>query len=122
MATKFSLKQKRERRIRVIEAPGAIFHVKPMGFTEEHEFDKSFQTFDRQTGRNVINDPAAHLKAKCRRIILGWKKLPGEDGEIPYSNENMEILCENAPELMYSVLKESRAADAVEAEEEEKNS
>lgn len=122
MAIKFSLKKKRERFIRVVEAPGAIFKVSPMDFTAELEFDKSFQTFDRQAKQSIITDPAAHLKAKCRRVILGWTNLPGEDGDIPYTTENMDILCDTAPELMYAVLRDARAADAVEAEVAEKNS
>jgi len=124
MAIKFSLEQKRERRIRVPEAPGAVFHVCPMSSEEDMEFTKSFQTFDRQTRQNVITDPIAFLKAKCRRVIRGWKGLPGDKGEIPYSNENMDLLCGTTAgaALMYSVLGDAGAADAVEAEEEEKNS
>jgi hypothetical protein len=121
MATKFSLKKVRERHIRVVDAPGAIFHVKPMPFTEELELDKSFQTFDRQTKQNVTTDPAALLKAKCRRVILGFTGLPGDDGDIPYSTENMDILCETAPGLMYAVLRDAGAADAVEADVAAKN-
>lgn len=122
MAIKFSLKKNRERRIRVVDAPGAVFHVKPMTFDEELAFDKSFQSFDRQLGRNVTTDPGAHLRAKCTRVILGWIGLPGEDGDIPYSTENMDILCATAPSLMYAVLRDAGAPDAVEAEVAEKNS
>lgn len=121
MAFKFSLQKKRERKIRVVEAPGAVFHVQPMGYEEELAFDRSFQTFDRQTKREVFTDPVAHLRAKCRRVIRGWQGLPGEDGEIPYSSENMDILCDTAPSLMYAVLRDAGAPDAVEAEEAEKN-
>ncbi|MGE4537579.1 MAG: hypothetical protein AB7D37_10905 [Desulfovibrio sp.] len=124
MAIKFSLKKKRERFIRVIEAPGAIFHVSPMSSDEELAFDKSFQTFDRQTKQTIITDMVAWIKAKCVRVVLGWEKLPGEDGDIPYSTENMEALCDTSAgmSLMSAVLRDAGAADAVEAEVAEKNS
>ncbi len=121
MATVFSLKKNRERFIRVVEAPGAVFHVKPMTFSEELAFDKSFQTFDRQTKQTVITDPTAHLQAKCRRVILGFTGVPGEDGPIPYSTDNMDILCETGPGLMYAVLRDAGSPDAVEAEAAAKN-
>lgn len=128
MSVRFSRKKNRERFIRVVEAPGALFHVKPMGFDEELAFDKSFQTFDRQTKRDTITDPAKHLQAKCRRVILGWTGLPGDEkddkGEykdIEYSTEAMDDLCITAAGLMYAVLRDAGAPDAVEAEEAEKN-
>jgi len=93
-----------------------------MTFDEELAFDKSFQSYDRQTGRNVTTDPAAHLRAKCCRVILGWNGLPGDDGDIPYSTENMNTLCATAPGLMFAVLRDAGAPDAVEAEVAEKNS
>lgn len=125
MATiKFSLKKVRERFIRVPESPSTVFHVAPMASDEEMAFDKTYMGYDRQTKRNLITDPIKHLKDKCVRVIRGWDNLPGDDGDIPYSTENMMALCDTTAgaALMYSVLGDAGAADAVEAEVAEKNS
>ncbi|MFU2207229.1 hypothetical protein [Solidesulfovibrio sp. C21] len=124
MAIIFSLEKNPERFIRVPEAPGAIFHVRPMASDEELAFDKTYISYDRQTKRNIIADPIKHLEDKCVRVVLGWEKLPGRNGYIPYSTENMVALCHTTAgaALMFSVLADAGAADAVEAEVAEKNS
>ena len=108
-------------KIRIPSVPGVKWLVRPLSATDERELERGFEEFDAATKTSSVKDYVALIKAKAEVVILGWDDLPGEDGPIPFGREELLGLCEQHLGTISEVLTESKRADAVRAEEAEKN-
>ncbi len=108
--------------IQIPGAPGVVWTGKPMSASEETALAEKFQEFDTRSGAYVVKDNVGLLKARARRTITNFTGLPGEDGEIPFSPEALDDLCEMYAGTVNGVLAEFRRADALVVEATEKNS
>ena len=117
----FRLK-KEQFKIRTLSAPGVVWLVCPMTATREREIERGFEEFDTKTRQMRTTDFVGVIKAKAVEVIRGWTGMPGEDGEIEYSTDNLMALCDMHLDVISEVLAESKRADAVRVEESAKNS
>lgn len=111
--------------VRVLSVPSATFTVCRMGSTEANRLRKAHmkRTLDRRTRQQVEElDTEAWFLAKAKKQILGWEDLVIQGEPIPFSEENLENLCEFHALLMVEVTNEADRVDPLLAEEREKNS